>query len=284
MEFLINQTFNGLSYAALLFLMAGGLSLIFGVMKIVNIAQGSFFLVGGYIGYTVVNGTGNFYLGFLSACIVMGLLGVSLEHIFLEDLAGDNLRMMLTTMGIALFFQDLSLLIWGGNPLNLPAPEYLTRILKVGRFNFATFRLFMIGAAGVLFFLLWSLQKRTRMGSMVRAAVDNSEIAEGLGINVTAMKMGVFGLGAALSAFGGVIGCSYMALYPGLDFELLPYAFVVVVVGGMGSLSGALVGSIIVGITDNFGKALFPELAYFTLFAPMALVLAWRPIGLFGRK
>ena len=201
----------------------------------------------------------------------------------MEDLASDNLRMMLTTMGIALFFQDLSLLIWGGNPLNLPA-RLSDRILKVGRFNFAAFRLFMIGAAAVLFLLLWSLQKRTRVGSMVRAAVDNSEIAEGLGINVNRDEAGSLRPGAALSAFGGVIGCSFMALYPGLDFELLPYAFVVVVVGGMGSLSGALVGSIIVGITDNFGKALFPELSYFTLFAPMALVLAWRPIGLFGRK
>lgn len=284
MEFFINQIFNGLSYAALLFLMAGGLTLIFGVMKIVNIAQGSFFLVGGYVGYTVVSVTGSFYLGFLSACIAMGLLGLSLEHFFLEDLATDNLRMMLITMGIALFFQDLSLLIWGGNPLNLPVPSYLTGVLTVGRFHFAAFRVFMIGAAGLLYFLLWGLLKRTRLGSMVRAAVENSEIAEGLGVNVTVVKMGVFGLGVALAGFGGVIGCSFMALYPGLDFELLPYAFVVVVVGGMGSLTGALVGSMIVGIADNFGKALFPELAYFTLFAPMALVLACRPTGLFGRK
>jgi branched-chain amino acid transport system permease protein len=142
----------------------------------------------------------------------------------------------------------------------------------------------MIGAAAVLFLLLWWFQQSTRIGSMVRAAVDNAEIAEGLGIRVNYVKLGVFALGAALSGFGGVIGCSFMALYPGLDFELLPYAFVVVVVGGMGSLTGALVGSIIVGIVDNFGKALFPELSYFTLFAPMAVVLAWRPTGLFGRK
>jgi branched-chain amino acid transport system permease protein len=119
---------------------------------------------------------------------------------------------------------------------------------------------------------------------MIRAAVDNAEISEGLGINVILVKMGVFGLGAALSAFGGVIACSFMALYPGLDFELLPYTFVIVVVGGMGSLPGALVGSVIVGIIDNFGKALFPELSYFTLFVPMVFVLAWRPTGLFGGK
>ena len=284
MEFFVNQIFNGLSYAALLFLLAGGFTLIFGVMKIVNIAQGSFFLVGGYIGYTVVSLTGNFYLGFLAACIVIGLLGITLEHFFLEDLANQNLRMMLITMGMALFFQDLCLLIWGGNPLNLTLPKHLIGSLKVGRFQFAIFRTFMIGAAALLFLILWWFQKKTRVGSMVRAAVDNAEISEGLGINVTLVKLGVFGLGAALSSFGGVIGCSFMALYPGLDFELLPYTFVVVVVGGMGSLPGALIGSIIVGIIDNFGKALFPELSYFTLFAPMAIVLAWRPTGLFGKK
>ncbi len=284
MEFFINQVFNGLSYAALLFLLAGGLTLIFGVMKIVNIAQGSFFLLGGYVGYSVVSLTGNFYLGFLSGVIAVALLGILLEHFLLKDLANENLRMMLITMGIALFLQDLCLLLWGGNPLNLTVPVYLTTILKVGRFNFAAFRLFMVGAAALLFLLLWWFQKSTRIGSMVRAAVDNAEIAEGLGIHVNYVKLGVFALGAALSGFGGVIGCGFMALYPGLDFELLPYAFVVVVVGGMGNLTGALVGSVIVGIVDNFGKALFPELSYFTLFAPMAIVLAWRPTGLFGRK
>lgn len=284
MEFFINQLFNGLSYAALLFLMAGGLTLIFGVMKIVNIAQGSFFLLGGYVGYTVVSLTGNYYLGFLSGVIAVGLLGILVEHFLLNDLANENLRMMLITTGIALFLQDLCLLLWEGNPLILNAPVYLNTIIKVGRYNFAAFRLFMIGAATLLFLLLLWFQRSTRVGSMVRAAVDNPEIAEGLGINVNYVKLGVFALGACLSGFGGGIGGSFMGLYPGLDFELLPYAFVVVVVGGMGNLTGALVGSIIVGIVDNFGKALFPEISYFTLFAPMAIVLAWRPTGLFGRK
>jgi branched-chain amino acid transport system permease protein len=284
MEFFINQVFNGLSYAALLFLMAGGLTLIFGVMKIVNIAQGSFFLLGGYVGYTVASLTGNFYLGLMSGVIAVGLLGIPLEHFLLKDLANENLRMMLITMGIALFLQDLCLLLWEGNPLMIPVPAYLTKIIKVGRFNFAAFRFFMIGSAALLFLLLWWFQKSTRVGAMVRASVDNAETAEGLGIHVNYVKLGVFALGAALSGFGGVIGGSFMGLYPGLDFELLPYAFVVVVVGGMGNLTGALVGSVIVGIVDNFGKALFPSISYFTLFAPMAIVLAWRPTGLFGKK
>jgi branched-chain amino acid transport system permease protein len=283
MEFWVNQTFNGISYAALLFLLGGGFTLIFGVMKITNIAHGSFYLVGGYIGYTVVTFTGNFYLAFLVACVVVALLGMVMERCFLRGLAGQDLRQMLITMGIALFLQDLCLVIWGGNPLNLPVPFYLSQSLRFGPYHFPVIRIGMIGAAALLFVILWLFQEKTRIGAMVRAAVDNTEMSEGLGINVPRVTLGVFGLGALLAGFGGVMGCAFMGIYPGLDFELLPFAFVVVIIGGMGSLSGALVGAIIVALIDNFGKALFPEVSYFTLFAPMAIVLALRPTGLFGK-
>jgi len=186
-------------------------------------------------------------------------------------------------MGVALFLQDLCLVLWGGNPLNLPVPDYLARSLRLGAYHFPILRIAMIGAAAVLFGILWWFQAKTRAGAMVRAAVDNTEMAEGLGINVPRVTLGVFGLGALLAGFGGVLGCAFMGLYPGLDFELLPFAFVVVIIGGMGSLPGALAGALIVGLIDNFGKALFPEVSYFTLFAPMALVLAIRPTGLFGK-
>ena len=283
MEFWVNQAFNGISYAALLFLLGGGFTLIFGVMKIVNIAHGSFYLMGGYIGYTVVLLTGNFYLAFLVACCVIACLGMGMERVFLRGLSGQDLRQMLITMGIALFLQDLSLVIWGGNPLNLSIPTYLSQSIQAGGFYFPVLRIFMIGAAAALFVVLWWFQEKTKVGAMVRAAVDNAEMSEGLGINVPLVTLGVFGLGALLAGFGGVVGCAFMGIYPGLDFELLPYAFVVVIIGGMGSLPGALVGSLAVGLIDNFGKALFPELAYFTLFAPMAVVLAVRPTGLFGK-
>lgn len=283
MEFWINQTFNGLSYAALLFLLGGGFTLIFGVMKIANIAHGSFYLVGGYIGYTVVSLTGNFYLALLVACVVVGVMGMVMERLFLHKLGGQDLRQMLITMGIALFLQDLCLLIWGGNPLNLSVPGYLAGSLRVGKYYFPILRIFMLMGAPLLFLLLYWFQEMTKVGAMVRAAVDNMEMSEGLGINVPLVTLGVFGLGALLAGFGGVVGCAFMGIYPGLDFELLPFAFVVVIIGGMGSLQGALVGSIIVGLIDNFGKALFPELSYFTLFAPMAIVLALRPTGIFGK-
>lgn len=283
MEFWLIQTYNGLSYAALLFLLGGGLTLIFGVMRVVNVAQGSFYMVGGYVGYAVIDLTGNFYLAFLVACITIGFLGLTMERLFLRKLAGENLRMMLATMGVALFLRDLCLVIWGGNPLALSVPSFLSGGLQVGNLYFSILRLFMILEAAALFVVLWLFEKKTRIGAMVRAAVDNPEVLEGLGINVPLVRMWVFGLGALLTAFGGVIGCAFMSIYPGLDFELLPFAFVVVILGGIGSLPGALVGAIIVGLIDNFGKALFPELSYFTVFAPMAIMLAIRPQGLFGK-
>ena len=141
----------------------------------------------------------------------------------------------------------------------------------------------LVGVAVAVGLGLWLLLDRTRAGAMIRAAVDDSEMAQGVGINVPRASLGVFALGAALAAVGGVAGGGFLGVYPGTDFEMLPYAFVVVIVGGLGSLPGAIVGSVLVGLLDNFGKALFPELSYFTLFAPMALILALKPTGLFGR-
>jgi len=282
-EFWVNQTFNGISYAALLFLLGGGLTLIFGVMKIVNIAHGSFYLVGGYLGVALFAATGNFYLALLGSALAVAAGGVVLERVFLRAVEGDDLRQMLLTMGIALFFQDACLLVWGGDPFSLRGPAYFAQSVKLGGFTFPILRLFMIAAAGVLFVVLWWFQEKTRAGAMVRAAIDNAEMTEALGINVPILKMAVFGLGAFLAGVAGVVGSAFMGIYPGLDFEILPYAFVVVIVGGMGSLSGAFVAALVLGLLDNFGKALFPEISYFTLFAPMAIVLAFRPTGLFGR-
>jgi branched-chain amino acid transport system permease protein len=187
------------------------------------------------------------------------------------------------TIGFALIFQDLALLIWGGDPYSLTLPAGLTGVLTVGELRFPRYRLFILAVAVVIGAALWLILDRTRLGATIRAAVDDAEMAQGVGIRVPTVSMGVFALGAFLAALGGVIGGGFLGVYPGLDFEILPYAFVVIIVGGLGSLPGAMVGSLLVGLLDNFGKALFPELAYFTLFAPMALILALRPTGLFGR-
>ncbi len=282
-EFWITQTFNGLSYGALLFLLASGLSLIFGVMRIVNLAHGSYFLLGGYVGLSVIWRTQSFALALLAGALAVALVGAGMERLFLRRLSGQTLGQVLMTIGFALIFQDLALLLWGGDPYSLPVPAALQGVVIVGALRFPRYRLFIMAVAVVIGAALWLALDRTRAGAMIRAAVDDAEMAQGVGIRVPTISLGVFALGAALAALGGVIGSGFLGVYPGLDFEILPYAFVVVIVGGLGSLPGAMVGSLLVGLLDNFGKALFPELAYFTLFAPMALILALRPTGLFGR-
>jgi branched-chain amino acid transport system permease protein len=282
-EFWITQTFNGLSYGALLFLLASGLSLIFGVMRVVNLAHGSYFLLGGYVGLSVIWRTQSFPLALLAGALAIALIGAGMERLFLRRLSGQTLGQVLMTVGFALIFQDLALLLWGGDPYSLPVPAALQGVVTLGALRFPRYRIFIMAVAVVIGAALWLGLDRTRAGAMIRAAVDDAEMAQGVGIRVPTVSLGVFALGAALAALGGVIGSGFLGVYPGLDFEILPYAFVVVIVGGLGSLPGAMVGSLLVGLLDNFGKALFPELAYFTLFAPMALILALRPTGLFGR-
>jgi len=282
-EFWITQAFNGISYGALLFLLASGLSLIFGVMRIVNLAHGSYFMLGGYVGLSVVWRTGSFLAALVAGAVAIALIGIGMERLFLRRLPGQTLGQVLMTVGFALMFQDVALLVWGGDPYTIPVPAALQGIVTAGTLRFPAYRIFIIVVAVLVGAGLWVVLDRTRVGAMIRAAVDDREMAQGVGIHVPVVSLGVFALGAALAALGGVIGGGFLGVYPGADFEVLPYAFVVVIVGGLGSLPGAMVGSLLVGLLDNFGKALFPELSYFTLFAPMALILALRPTGLFGR-
>ncbi len=264
-----------------------GLTLIFGVMNVVNIAHGSFYIVGGYIGFEVIRVTGNYYLAILVAGIAVGMLGMVIEPIFLRRMEskepGNELKQMLVTMGIAVVIQDLCLLIWGGDPYMIKCPDYLTGSIQIGEFYFPTLRIFIIIYAVLIFVLMWWLHEKTSIGAKLRATVDNDEIASTLGVNIGLIRNMVFMMGAILCGFGGVIGCGFMGVAPGIEFEILPLAFVIVVVGGLGSLKGALLGSLIVGLIDNFGKALFPELSYFTLFAPLAIILALKPTGLLGK-
>jgi branched-chain amino acid transport system permease protein len=283
LEFWIGQIFNGVSYGALLFLLAGGLSLIFGMMRIVNMTHGSYYLLGGYVALTVMWRGGPFLLGILAAAVVIALIGIAEWNAFLKRLSGQELGQVLTTMGFALIFQDLALVVWGGDPHTIKLPAFLSGSWQVGTFYFPVYRVFIVIVAVLVSSALWLVLERTRLGAMMRATVDDPEMARGVGINVYLISMGVFALGAVLASIAGVVAGGFVGVYPGADFEILPYAFVVVIVGGMGSLKGAVIGSLLVGLLDNFGKALFPELSYFTLFAPMAAILAVRPTGLFGR-
>jgi branched-chain amino acid transport system permease protein len=235
------------------------------------------------VGLTVALRTRSFALALLAGTVAIALVGMGMERLFLRRLRGQELGQVLMTIGFALIFQDLALLIWGGDPYNLPIPAAFSGAVRVGASVFPIYRIFIVAVAVAVGLGLWLLLDRTRAGAMIRAAVDDAEMAQGVGINVPRASLAVFALGAGLAALGGVIGAGFLGVYPGADFEVLPYAFVVVIVGGLGSLPGAMAGSLLVGLLDNFGKALFPELSYFTLFAPMALILAIRPTGLFGR-
>jgi branched-chain amino acid transport system permease protein len=283
MTYLITQTLNGLFSAALLFLIASGLTLIFGVMRIVNIAHGSFYMLGAYVAYTVIRRSGSLVLGALAAVAVVAVVGLVMQRLFLRRFASQPLAQMMMTMGFALVFRDAALMIWGGDPFTLPYPAMLAGSVEAGGVVFPRYRLFAILVAALVGVALWIVNDKTLVGSKLRATVDDPEMAAATGINVALLSGFVFAAGAGLAAFGGVIGGPILGGYPGMDFDLLPLAFVVVIIGGMGSLRGALIGAIAVGMIDNFGKALVPELSYFTLFAPMVIVLAIKPTGLYGR-
>lgn len=284
MTFWFVQTLNGVSYGMLLFLLAAGLSLIFGLMKVLNLTHGSFYLLGGYFGLAVIHKTGSFVLAVLAASIAVAGIGIVMERFFLRRLHLEELPQALVTFGFLFIFSDLATVIWGGDPQTMPKPDIFSGSLQLGAFYYPTYRLFIIGFGLVVAALLWWLQDGTRVGAMVRASVDDEEIARALGINVSLLFTLVFALGAFLAALGGVMGGPIVGMYPGADFQVLLLGFVVVIIGGLGSLKGALVGGLIVGLLDNFGKVFFPELALFTIFAPMALILAVRPSGLFGRE
>ncbi len=283
LDFFIVQTLSGVSFAAILFLLTSGLSLIFGVMNIVNVAHGSYYMLGGYIGLTVYDVTGSYFLAILGGGISIGIIGIAMQRFFLRKYV-DHFPQVLMTMGFALIFRDLALLIWGGDPLSFPAPALLQGSVHFGEVVFPIYRLFVILISIVVAIALWLFNEKTSFGAQLRATVDDKEMATGVGINVPLVSALMFGLGAFLAAIGGVVAAPFFGVYAGADFEVLPIAFLVVIIGGMGSLKGAAVGSLLVGLVDNFGKALFPDFSYFTLFLPMAIILAIRPTGLFGIK
>ena len=283
-RFWLIQTFNGISYGALLFLVGSGLSLIFGVMRIVNLAHGSYFLLGGYVALSVIWATGSWLLALPVAAMAVAVLGLVMERVFLRPLGFDPLRQVLLTVGFAFLLQQAALDIWSGNNFDISPPAALTRSVVLGGLYLPLYRLFMIAMALAIGLALWLTMEKTRLGATIRATVDDAQMARGVGIDTSFISMLIFALGAFLAALGGVIGGAFLGIYPGLDFEMLPIAFAVVIIGGMGSLGGAAIGALLVGLADNFGKALFPEVSYFTLYAPMALILAVKPTGLFGRE
>jgi branched-chain amino acid transport system permease protein len=285
MEFFLEQILNGLVYGVLLFLTAAGLSLIFGLMNVVSLAHGSFFMMGGYVAFTLYRLTGSFWIALLLAPVPIVAAGIAMEVIFLRPLyRRGHLDQVLLTFGFTFIFLDAVQTIWGRDVLALPPPAILDGVIALGTGVFSTYRLFLIGLGLAIALLLWLVIDRSRLGARVRAGVDDAAMAGGLGCNISALFTGIFGAGVALAALGGVAAGPIVGIYPGEDAEILIPAFIVIVVGGMGSLRGAFVGSLLIGEADTFGNAYVPQVALFLIYLVMAVVLLVRPQGLFGIK
>ena len=274
---------NSVTLGGLLFLLSAGFSLIFGLMRIPNLTHGSMFMLGAYLGVSLIAWGFGFWAAALAAGLGVALFGGIVERFILRRLAGAELAQVLVTLGLSFMVADACLILWGGDPISVETPPALRGATSVVGVAFPTYRLAIILVAMVIAAGLWGLLDRTRLGAMIRAAVDDPAMARVVGIRVSFLFTIVFSLGAGLAGFAGVIGAPILSVYPGLDQDMLPLALVVVILGGTGSLLGSLVGSFVVGFLYNFGQAMFPELAYVILFLPMLVVLVIRPQGLFGR-
>lgn len=280
---LVVQILNGLSFSALLFVLTSGFTVTYGLMRIVNLAHGGFYLVGGYIGYTTATKTGNFWLALLAGGLATALLGLLTELILLRRVRNQILAEVLLTVGLAIIISDMALALWGGTPEGIAVPKSLSGTMTLGSLSYPKFRLAVIAFALLVGLLLFILQTRTRIGAIVRAGVDERETVAAMGVDVDRVFSGVFAFGAALAGVSGVIGGALLTLAPGEDTKILLYALVVVVLGGAGSLGGAALGAAAIGLIDVFTKTYIPELSYFTIFAPMLLILVVRPRGLLGK-
>ena len=286
MTFWVLLTVNSVTFGGLLFLLSAGFSLIFGLMRIPNLTHGSMFMGGAYLGATLLAGELgfqlNFWLAAVAAALAVAALSALMERFLLRRLVGQQMAQVLVTLGVSLMVADLCLMIWGGDPISVANPAGLGGFVRIGAAALPLYRVAVIVIAVVFAVALWLMLERTRLGAMIRAGVDDPDMARVVGIRVSRLFTIVFALGAGLAAFAGMIGGPILSVYPGLDQDMLPLALVVVILGGTGSLLGSFVGSIIIGFIYNFGQALLPELAYFVLFLPMVLVLVLRPQGLFG--
>jgi branched-chain amino acid transport system permease protein len=285
MDVVIINILNGISYGVLLFLIASGLSLILGLMGIVNLAHGIIFVLGGFAGLTVANLTGSFVLAVLAGALMSGLAGLIIERAFLRHLYKQDLEQVLVTFGFVFILANLIQWIWGAYPRSAFVPSYFDGSAPILGFHFPIHRFAVIAIGAALAVGLWWLQDKTRIGAIIRASMDDKEMAGGLGINLQPITIGAFFLGSALAGAGCVIGVQLLgsiAHYDGVSMLLL--AIAVCIIGGVGSVQGALVGALLIGLIDSFGRIYFPVLAPWTMYIVMIVILIIRPTGLLGRK
>jgi branched-chain amino acid transport system permease protein len=282
--FYIQQVLNGLSFGALLFLVASGFTLVFGLMRVSNLAHGSFYLIGAFVGIVSASFTGSFIVGVVAGASAGALVGLVVQRGLLRRLANQEMAEVLVTVGVSFVIADLALVIFGGTPRSMmPTADMPSGSLVIGDFSYPWYRLFVIVFTVLIGVGLYVVQNRTRIGAIVRAGVDNREMTAAVGIKINRVFTGVFIFGALLAGLAGAIGSGVTSVSAASGTEILLYAMVVVIIGGLGSVAGAAVGATAIGLIDAFTKVWFPELAYFTVFAPMALMLVVRPRGLFGK-
>lgn len=284
MSFWLIQSLNSLALGGVLFTLAAGFSLIFGLMRVANLSHGAYFMLGAYLGLNAQDLGWSFGWAMVVAGVTLAVLGALIERVVLRRLTGNALSQVLATLGIAFIIADGSLWIWGGDPRPVSGPEFLQGGMTLFGLTFPAYRIGVLAFSMVLAIGLWLLLEKTRLGLMIRASVDDMQMARSVGIPASRLFTIVFALGAGLAGLGGIIAAPILSVYPGMDADMLPLALVVVILGGMGSLAGAFVGSFLIGFIYSFGQALLPNLAYIILFLPMVIILAARPRGLFGRS
>lgn len=291
----VSAILNGLTLAGLYFLVASGFTLVFGLMRNVNLAHGSLYLLGAYVGYEVASRTGYWLLGVAAGFLVLAVVGILLQVLVFRRLEGDDLRQTLVTIGISIVAADLMQAVWGGTTYQFLLPEWLegavalpviTAIKSNGTtvfLNYPLYRLLVLVAAIVIGIGLWLMLNRTRVGMMIRAGVDDRAMLSASGVNVHMVFAVVFALGAGLAGFAGVVGGSVLSVAPGEDVRYLLASLVVVIVGGMGSISGAAIGALLIGLAEQIGLVYFPTYGVVLTFVIMVATLAIRPQGIMGK-
>jgi branched-subunit amino acid ABC-type transport system permease component len=280
LEFIAIQSLNGLVYSMLLFLLALGLSLTFGLLRVVNLAHGAFFLMGAYFGMSAWLLTQSFWAAVMIGAVGAALIGGLLERVWLRRFyARAELDQVILTFGFALVFSDLMKMLWGKDIRGVPAPSAFSESVRIADFVFPSYRLLLIAIGIALFVGIWLAIERTRIGALIRASVSDREMVGGLGYNVRLLFTATFAFGTGLAGLAGLLGAPILGIYPGLDFEVLITTLIVVVVGGLGSITGVFWASLLIGVSETYGKALLPELASFIIFGVMAAVLLVRSWG-----
>ena len=279
------QLLNSVQYGLLLFLVASGLTLIFGIMGIINLAHGSFYMVGAYMAFSLSSLTGNLFIAIVLGIILSVVLGMFLEWALFTKLYNrDHLQQVLLTYGLILVFEELRSVIVDNDVHSVTIPAMLNLSVRLSEAqSYPAYRLFISAVCLVLAAGLYFLIQKTRLGMIIRAGSANREMVESLGFNINLLYRLVFALGVALAAFAGMISAPVSSVYPGMGTQVLIICFVVVVIGGIGSVWGALVAALLIGLTDTFGKVMFPQWAGVGIYILMAVILLWRPEGLFRR-